>query len=139
MTTPRATRAPASPRASAPAGGRIGPDARTTVESYPIAAIAPFRSTFSRSMRLEADDGSRTRDLRLGKPTLYQLSYVRGAVDSRGPYPRGHGSPSGRARRGRRAGLSGGGALRPRRSGVVPRRRGRGHVRGVRHAARPLR
>ena len=24
-----------------------------------------------------ADDGSRTRDLRLGKPTLYQLSYVR--------------------------------------------------------------
>ncbi len=26
---------------------------------------------------VEADDGSRTRDLRLGKPTLYQLSYVR--------------------------------------------------------------
>ena len=26
---------------------------------------------------LEADDGARTRDLRLGKPTLYQLSYVR--------------------------------------------------------------
>jgi hypothetical protein len=26
---------------------------------------------------LEADDGVRTRDLRLGKPTLYQLSYVR--------------------------------------------------------------
>src|ERR1700733_1381805 len=26
---------------------------------------------------LKADDGSRTRDLRLGKPTLYQLSYVR--------------------------------------------------------------
>jgi hypothetical protein len=25
----------------------------------------------------EADDGLRTRDLRLGKPTLYQLSYVR--------------------------------------------------------------
>ncbi len=24
-----------------------------------------------------ADDGSRTRDLRLGKATLYQLSYVR--------------------------------------------------------------
>ena len=24
-----------------------------------------------------ADDGARTRDLRLGKPTLYQLSYVR--------------------------------------------------------------
>ena len=28
----------------------------------------------------EADDGSRTRDLRLGKPTLYQLSYVREAA-----------------------------------------------------------
>ena len=25
----------------------------------------------------QADDGARTRDLRLGKPTLYQLSYVR--------------------------------------------------------------
>ena len=25
----------------------------------------------------EANDGLRTRDLRLGKPTLYQLSYVR--------------------------------------------------------------
>ena len=28
----------------------------------------------------EADDGPRTRDLRLGKPTLYQLSYVRAGV-----------------------------------------------------------
>jgi hypothetical protein len=29
----------------------------------------------------KADDGPRTRDLRLGKPTLYQLSYVRaGAI-----------------------------------------------------------
>ena len=26
---------------------------------------------------MKADDGARTRDLRLGKPTLYQLSYVR--------------------------------------------------------------
>ena len=26
---------------------------------------------------MKADDGGRTRDLRLGKPTLYQLSYVR--------------------------------------------------------------
>jgi hypothetical protein len=26
---------------------------------------------------MKADDGPRTRDLRLGKPTLYQLSYVR--------------------------------------------------------------
>ena len=30
-----------------------------------------------RTTGFEADDGSRTRDLRLGKPTLYQLSYVR--------------------------------------------------------------
>ena len=29
----------------------------------------------------EADDGLRTRDLRLGKPTLYQLSYVRASGD----------------------------------------------------------
>ena len=28
----------------------------------------------------EADDGPRTRDLWLGKPTLYQLSYVRAAI-----------------------------------------------------------
>src|SRR4051794_1555573 len=32
----------------------------------------------------KADDGSRTRDLRLGKPTLYQLSYVRAVRDCRG-------------------------------------------------------
>ena len=31
-----------------------------------------------------ADDGSRTRDLELGKLALYQLSYVRAAADSRG-------------------------------------------------------
>src|SRR5204862_8183159 len=29
---------------------------------------------------LQADDGSRTRDLRLGKPTLYRLSYVRAVL-----------------------------------------------------------
>ena len=33
----------------------------------------------------KADDGSRTRDLRLGKPTLYQLSYVRVVGDSKRP------------------------------------------------------
>ena len=32
----------------------------------------------------EADDGGRTRDLRLGKPTLYQLSYIRVSGDSKG-------------------------------------------------------
>jgi hypothetical protein len=37
---------------------------------------------FSRvcSISPEADDGPRTRDLWLGKPTLYQLSYVRAAA-----------------------------------------------------------
>jgi hypothetical protein len=35
--------------------------------------IAPAK----RCQPRKADDGSRTRDLRLGKPTLYQLSYVR--------------------------------------------------------------
>jgi hypothetical protein len=33
---------------------------------------------------IEADDEARTRDLRLGKPTLYQLSYIRVPADSRG-------------------------------------------------------
>ena len=42
-----------------------GSTARTGQEKSPFAG------------RFEADDGSRTRDLRLGKPTLYQLSYVR--------------------------------------------------------------
>jgi len=34
-------------------------------------------SSGARGPRCEADDGSRTRDLQLGKLTLYQLSYVR--------------------------------------------------------------
>jgi hypothetical protein len=38
----------------------------------------------------EADDGSRTRDLELGKLALYQLSYVRvGAILRRGGLMRG--------------------------------------------------
>ncbi len=46
------------------------------------AASAGFLSAVARKARvagipLEADDGARTRDLRLGKPTLYQLSYIR--------------------------------------------------------------
>ena len=40
----------------------------------------------------QADDGSRTRDLELGKLALYQLSYVRAGVDSTG----GAGWPEGR-------------------------------------------
>src|ERR1035438_5765400 len=39
---------------------------------WPLQAVS---AVFQRSP--EADDGARTRDLRLGKPTLYQLSYVR--------------------------------------------------------------
>jgi hypothetical protein len=40
--------------------------------------MATVMSSVGRHQRLcEADDGPRTRDLRLGKPTLYQLSYVR--------------------------------------------------------------
>jgi hypothetical protein len=35
-----------------------------------------------------ADDGGRTRDLRLGKPALYRLSYVRAAADSSARYVR---------------------------------------------------
>ena len=34
---------------------------------------------------MKADDGVRTRDLRLGKPTLYQLSYIRVRRDSTVP------------------------------------------------------
>jgi hypothetical protein len=36
-----------------------------------------FLEEFSEPSSKQADDGSRTRDLRLGKPTLYRLSYVR--------------------------------------------------------------
>jgi cytochrome c-type biogenesis protein CcmH len=35
---------------------------------------------------MKADDGSRTRDLRLGKPTLYRLSYVRRALILKGSW-----------------------------------------------------
>jgi catechol 2,3-dioxygenase-like lactoylglutathione lyase family enzyme len=44
----------------------------------------------------EADDGPRTRDLRLGKPTLYQLSYVRAPRQSSradAAYEAGRGPP----------------------------------------------
>src|SRR5450759_1246140 len=39
------------------------------------------RSGKRRRHGLQADDGPRTRDLRLGKPMLYQLSYVRAPSD----------------------------------------------------------
>ena len=44
----------------------------------PLRARPPNdRNPRLRDILSRADDGSRTRDLRLGKPTLYQLSYVR--------------------------------------------------------------
>jgi hypothetical protein len=46
----------------------------------------------------EADDGSRTRDLRLGKPTLYQLSYVRRAPILANQQRARAASPTGRIR-----------------------------------------
>ena len=46
----------------------------------PSGSLALGRAPFA-GRSWEADDGLRTRDLRLGKPTLYQLSYVRaGAI-----------------------------------------------------------
>jgi hypothetical protein len=50
--------------------------------SNPVSkALAAFSDRMTKGPRLraffEADDGDRTHDLRLGKPTLYQLSYVR--------------------------------------------------------------
>src|SRR4051794_6024363 len=43
------------------------------------------RSTVLAGLLERADDGGRTRDLRLGKPTLYQLSYVRLAAGVQRP------------------------------------------------------
>jgi hypothetical protein len=48
------------------------------------ASLPATPSSVSRHESSKADDGSRTRDLRLGKPTLYQLSYVRGGGILRG-------------------------------------------------------
>jgi hypothetical protein len=58
-----------SPTASASAGGIETVTPKVWRQDSGRAQISrPF---------LQADDGSRTRDLRLGKPTLYRLSYVR--------------------------------------------------------------
>jgi hypothetical protein len=50
-------------------------------ESAYRASSGAKRRSHAASSR-EADDGSRTRDLRLGKPTLYRLSYVRARAES---------------------------------------------------------
>ena len=47
-----------------------------TIELWPKVAHLR-RDAASLCEAVKADDGVRTRDLRLGKPTLYQLSYVR--------------------------------------------------------------
>jgi hypothetical protein len=52
----------------------------TSCRSQPRNRKAPRSGQFD-----QADDGARTRDLRLGKPTLYQLSYVRDATILRRP------------------------------------------------------
>jgi hypothetical protein len=63
--------------------GKMGPD------SCPRICPANFATHRYKVKRLncrekaEADDEARTRDLRLGKPTLYQLSYIRVSGDSR--------------------------------------------------------
>jgi Arylsulfotransferase (ASST) len=61
----------------------VGSGDNRTLEVERTAGIEDRGSTLR-----EADDGSRTRDLRLGKPTLYQLSYVRAAGDFRAPVAR---------------------------------------------------
>jgi hypothetical protein len=54
--------------------------------AIPAGSATPTRPLTTASVHayppVEADDGSRTRDLWLGKPTLYQLSYVRVERDS---------------------------------------------------------
>ena len=76
-----------SPATSAPSPQRpaMSPDAARPhrLLSAEGAEIPLLVKPFAR-----ADDGSRTRDLRLGKPTLYRLSYVReGAHGTTGPTP----------------------------------------------------
>jgi hypothetical protein len=77
-----------SPRATE----RTGCSASSTVVAA-VARSAQLVSTVTSSAIVgtgrfpKADDGPRTRDLWLGKPTLYQLSYVRVTGDSK-PAPR---------------------------------------------------
>ena len=53
-----------------------GPLPATVARYRPILTQETEKPGFP-GLSSKADDGSRTRDLRLGKPTLYQLSYVR--------------------------------------------------------------
>jgi cytochrome c biogenesis protein CcmG, thiol:disulfide interchange protein DsbE len=52
------------------------------VPIFDLSGRATCGALNDRGVGAEADDGGRTRDLRLGKPTLYQLSYVRAGADS---------------------------------------------------------
>ena len=67
--------------ARAPAASAAGPSEKARFRGVTRAA-EPRRRGDRRVAPLEADDGPRTRDLRLGKPTLYQLSYVRAGGQS---------------------------------------------------------
>ncbi len=69
-----------------------------------------------------ANDGPRTRDLRLGKPTLYQLSYVRdAATDSRRTDPDASIGPAVRSQPARRTAVDGLGATKPQHFPHTPR------------------
>jgi hypothetical protein len=84
--TPSATRPRATPQNAAEAFGPL-PGQRSDRR----VVAPPARTTRLAGTTRQADDGARTRDLRLGKPTLYQLSYVRAGGESRGrgsgPWP----------------------------------------------------
>jgi hypothetical protein len=83
------------------------------------------RVSATRCETAKADDGSRTRDLRLGKPTLYQLSYVRAEAILRLPGKDGPTVPDARgpSRTGARGSLAmkrGKDAVRPTGPPAVP-------------------
>jgi hypothetical protein len=59
---------------------RIPADRLGGVPAFSRFAGVPGRWAAARGEGRRADDGSRTRDLRLGKPTLYRLSYVRAGL-----------------------------------------------------------
>ena len=71
-------RSPEQARANAAAAD--APGARRATHGGRSATVYERRDRAARAPALvaRADDGPRTRDLWLGKPTLYQLSYVRG-------------------------------------------------------------
>ena len=66
------------PEPQLPTWRRLTPVAPAAgVEPNSTVWLVPNIRLASLDPAIQADDGSRTRDLRLGKPTLYRLSYVR--------------------------------------------------------------